>query len=520
MKKLFAFLLLTLSLTGIYAYAEGTFGELSYKVDDGLYLFSDGGSGDYDSFGFVLSDGVKTIHIYQIGCDFDKPYCAVLKSFPEKELEVRQFICNEGDFLYDVPVYITLKNNQLTTKTLDRKKAEAVLNLKTAVDISLYREAERLSIEKILLDAEGEINASKSAYGVEDALNRAFEKISALKTDEELFAEELSALRAEAILNLKNTVDINLYREAERLSIEKILLEAEGEINTLNTASDIENVVNEAKRQILAFKTDEELFAEELVTLKAEAILNLKTVVDISLYREAERLSIEKILLDAESEISESKSAYGVEDALNRALEKISEFKTDEEYFAEELSDLKAEEISAISGLLDKILYREAEQLEIERIISESTEVINAAVAKEAVSAAASEAKAALGGIPTDAKCRENAALNDEVIGHLDDALDELDGISGLTTKGRILKDIKIIPVIKAVIEDGRYGRMYITRENIKLAYPAEVADVKDYFYNPGGAIDKMNDMDRHIFENKVGGMSMTVISFLKEYFL
>lgn len=507
MKRIVVTVLFTvLFLMTCCAYASG--GELTFKTDSGFTVFSEGVE-ECDGFGFAISDGVRTIHLYMVGAVHSEPFSAKLVGLSDRETEICVFTVTDGVFTYGKPYYVT---DRTEIETLDMIKSKLINELKTVVDKSLYREAEVQQIEQITSDAEEAIQNSIRRYSADEALLSAKKELLNLKTDEQLKAEEFAAIKASAIAEVSGFVDKSLYRPEEQTAIEAIVSLASEQINNAEELSDIDAVVSEAKTSLASLKTHAQYEAEELAQLKQQLVSELGTIVNPDSYRESERLEIERIVSSASEVIQSGTSKSQVTSVFENAKAELLLLKTDAEYKAEELNNAKASAISRISSYIDKSLYREAEQLKIDGIIEENATLINSRTDVSDVESDAQNAIAALDNILTSAELKKNADENTEVLYYLDKAVKELEDTRFVGKEKDLMK--LVIPVMKTVIADGTYGSIVITPEQIKSDYPSEVAGAKG-IYN-----SMSEDVERPVFEQKLAQLDMETQAFLREYFL
>ena len=142
---------------------------------------------------------------------------------------------------------------------------EGVTALTTAVDTSLYREAEQKEIEKILDRTEAAIRESKDQTEIDKLVEKAVADTAGFKTDSQYAIEE------EGIEKLAASVDLKLYREAEQKEIKKILDSTEKAIRETADQKEIDSLVKEAAGKFKDFKTDAEYTAEEEAARQAAA---------------------------------------------------------------------------------------------------------------------------------------------------------------------------------------------------------------------------------------------------------
>ena len=141
---------------------------------------------------------------------------------------------------------------------------------------------------------------------------------------------EIKAMQNQGVAKMKESVDTEAYREAERNEIEKIFESTEAAIRESKDQEEIDALVEKAVEETSGFKTDAVYAKEE------EGIAKLKAAVDPDLYREAERKEIEKIIESTAEAISESEDQAEIDALIEKATGQFAEFKTDAEYSQEE----------------------------------------------------------------------------------------------------------------------------------------------------------------------------------------
>lgn len=156
-------------------------------------------------------------------------------------------------------VYMT---RQAAIKEMQNSGIEEML---TAIDTSLYREAEQKEIQKILDSTEAAIRESDDQAEIDALVDKAIADTAGFKTDEIYATEE------EGVEKLKASVDLSNYREAEQKEIKKILDSTETAISESEDPAEIETLISEASKQFAEFKTDAEYTAEEEAARQAAA---------------------------------------------------------------------------------------------------------------------------------------------------------------------------------------------------------------------------------------------------------
>lgn len=133
---------------------------------------------------------------------------------------------------------------------------QAIAALAELVDPGAYREAEASEIQSIIDSTEAAIRESKDQAEIDALVEKAEAEAAGLKTAAAYTAEE-------GVAKLKDSVDLDLYREAERNEIQKILDSTEAAINESGDQAEIDALIKKASDQFSEFKTDAEYSAEE-----------------------------------------------------------------------------------------------------------------------------------------------------------------------------------------------------------------------------------------------------------------
>lgn len=136
--------------------------------------------------------------------------------------------------------------------------------LRESADPDAYREAEKAEVEKILDDTEAAIRKSEDQAEIDGLVEEAVTKISGIKTDAAFTVEE-------GIAKLREAVDPELYREAEKAEVTKILDSTEAAIKKAKDSGEIDALIEEAVSECSGFKTDAEYTQEEEAARRAAA---------------------------------------------------------------------------------------------------------------------------------------------------------------------------------------------------------------------------------------------------------
>lgn len=203
---------------------------------------------------------------------------------------------------------------------------------------------------------------------------------------------DLSTTKSDAILSLNSYKDKSNYKDAQKAEIDNIINDAKTKINEATSKESIDLIVNEAKNKLDAVKTSTQIDAEEsesaistAKTSKIAAIDTLASNYKESDYRANEWKELTKLISDVKAEVNAMTTKSSIDDySIDTLKDKLDAIKTDAKLTEEEtkaLEDAKAEKIKAIDALASlypKENYRESEQTEITKAISEAKAEVNA----------------------------------------------------------------------------------------------------------------------------------------------
>ena len=148
---------------------------------------------------------------------------------------------------------------------IEAMQNESVAKMAASVDLGNYREAEQAEIQKILDSAEEAIRESEDQAEIDALIEKAVAETEGFKTD------AVFAMEEEGAAKLKKAVDPDLYREAEKKEIKKILKKTEAAILESEDQDEIDSLVNKAVKKCAEFKTDAEYTQEEEAARQAAA---------------------------------------------------------------------------------------------------------------------------------------------------------------------------------------------------------------------------------------------------------
>ena len=126
--------------------------------------------------------------------------------------------------------------------------------------------------------------------------------------------KQLKDMRSEAIAALKSTADPADYREGEKKDVEKILAAYEEKINANTDQQEMTAMIDQAKEELSAIKTDAQLTEEEEIAAKKAAEEAARKAAEEEAARkaaeeEAARIAAEEAAQQAAAEEAAKKAA-------------------------------------------------------------------------------------------------------------------------------------------------------------------------------------------------------------------
>lgn len=174
-------------------------------------------------------------------------------------------------------------------KELKDAKENAKALLESYKDPTLYREEQQEELKAILEAALIKLDAAENIEDVNKTTEDTKAALDAVKTAEQLNLEELKDAAGRELSAYKN---LELYREAQKTEIRKILKDALTQIEKAAGAESIAEIVSGSKRAMDAVKTAEELTKEENQAAADAVIQAINKITEP--VTEAQRENIEK----------------------------------------------------------------------------------------------------------------------------------------------------------------------------------------------------------------------------------
>lgn len=224
-------------------------------------------------------------------------------------------------------------------------------------------------------------------------------------------AKALEERREEAIEQIKNLADPAYFSDENKTLYEICLQDAINELNECTTLEAIDEVLFRHAAAILGIPTS-------AVLVREEVLQNLESYVSLDDYRTAEQEIIKQLRAYYKSEIEKTNDTDMMHTLFRHFQTEVYGLKTAAMYLAEEFEERKETLAEELLGLHNPVLYREAEQKEIDRLIEDFTKGAENLTDPEALDALYESIVAQLDALRTDASYRaeENQALVDNLL--------------------------------------------------------------------------------------------------------
>ena len=184
---------------------------------------------------------------------------------------------------------------------------------------------------------------------------------------------------------------------------------------------------------------------------------------------------------------------------------------TNGEYSVKTQAELREAAKKALSEYVDKSLYREEEQAQIDEIIARYSESIDNAGSFLEYDGILESAYSELDALHIKEWYDQNISANEEVLYYLSNANEWLTS-KRFVGKERQITDI-IKPVVQEVLEMGSKGEILISNDYIRSAYADDIAQAKK-IYN-----EDMSETERSRFNERLVELDTETADFLKEFF-
>lgn len=245
---------------------------------------------------------------------------------------------------------------------LKDEKENAIKEVEEYKDLSLYLPEQVEQINSMIETTKALIQNASIIEEIEKIVSDYKAAADRIKTKSDLDAEALEKYKQNAIEQISSFVDLELYREEEKVLINKLKTETIASVNEKLTMAEIDEVLVNFKAEISKLKTDDQYVQEELNAYKTEVLAQVETFVKLDDYREEEQTKIADFKNTANTEINNAKTKSEVDTAYEKFYEAILTLKTKDQYEKEELAARKKTAENEIIDYKDPIIFRKAEE--------------------------------------------------------------------------------------------------------------------------------------------------------------
>lgn len=245
---------------------------------------------------------------------------------------------------------------------LKDEKENAIKEVEEYKDLSLYLPEQAEQINSMIETTKALIQNASTIEEIEKIVSDYKAAADRIKTKSDLDAEALEKYKQNAIEQISSFVDLELYREEEKVLINKLKTETIASVNEKLTMAEIDEVLVNFKAEISKLKTADQYVKEELNAYKTEVLAQVETFVKLDDYREEEQTKIADFKNTANTEINNAKTKAKVDTAYEKFYEAILTLKTKDQYEKEELAARKKTAENEIIDYKDPIIFRKAEE--------------------------------------------------------------------------------------------------------------------------------------------------------------
>lgn len=237
-------------------------------------------------------------------------------------------------------------------------KAEYCAKLNAVSSAEIYRKAEREQFEFFIENGLSAIDECTDRASLEAVYIAYKSEIEKLKTATQYEAEEAAALanyKDEKTAEICAHVNLEDYRAEERQAIENALENYSEKIAQAADYSAIDNFVREYKIEIYPLKTHAELYAEELLKLKADEIKSINNHVNLIDYRYDETLIIQTVIASFTQQIEDCTDKESVISLSENCKLILNGVKDDKTLYEEEKVSLAEERYEQLLSFADLV---------------------------------------------------------------------------------------------------------------------------------------------------------------------
>lgn len=201
--------------------------------------------------------------------------------------------------------------------SLEATKKEYMAYIKALEDKNNYFEEEKREYIKTLIEVENLINEATSFEEIVAIIENYTKILGNIPLNIEL-------TRARVYEQIKLLAKENLYREEQQKSVDWLVGYFKTMIDECNDVNECELLIMKFKTSLANVKTDAQLTAEELAAYKKELSLAFGTNLDYSLYRSAERDTLEKLVKELRSSLESAADIAGCDVLVAQYTKQIS----------------------------------------------------------------------------------------------------------------------------------------------------------------------------------------------------
>lgn len=255
------------------------------------------------------------------------------------------------------------ENDAEYQQSLTAQKQLYIEKLENLSSLDLYFEEEMREYLVRLTEGKNQISDCETIDELENIFGKNAEIILAIKTISDYEEERLASYKTEKISEICAHVKLAEYRAEERQAIENALNVYSEKILQASDYAAADNFVSDYKIEIYAYKTDAELYAEELAELKEKELKAIGNYVNLIDYRYDETLIIQSVLASFTSQIKDSAYKENVLSLSENCKLILDGVKDDKTLYEEEKTALAEEKYAELLSYADLRALTDEEKL-------------------------------------------------------------------------------------------------------------------------------------------------------------
>lgn len=217
--------------------------------------------------------------------------------------------------------------NAMLTNQVSIFKEKALSEIKGYKSEDDYYDTEKAVLQEKVNDAVANLSDATTLVVIDELLAGAKAEIDAIKNKSAVDSEELANYKNSELQKLRELVNLDNYRDAQKVEIEQILVEAANNIAACDTMDAVDTIVSQIIEALNAVKTNSELLAEELAVAKENALNSIEEYansIDLTKYTDANQEVITGLVNDCKALVVDATELSVVKGALDNLKNNVA----------------------------------------------------------------------------------------------------------------------------------------------------------------------------------------------------